>query len=117
MNGYEKLNTYIIDNQIDAKHLIFRNSTHSVEEAAKAASAKSDDIVKNICLISSEKKLIVAIVKGENRVSTKRVAKAFQIDRPVTASPEFILEKTGYPIGGVASFGYEAIFFVDDRVM
>ncbi len=117
MNGYEKLNTYIIDNQINAEHLIFKSSTHSVEEAAKAASAKSEDIVKNICLISSEKKLIVAIVKGEDRVSTKRVAKVLQIDRPVTANPEFILEKTGYPIGGVPSFGYEAIFLVDDKVI
>jgi prolyl-tRNA editing enzyme YbaK/EbsC (Cys-tRNA(Pro) deacylase) len=33
------------------------------------------------------------------------------------ATPDEILEKTGYPCGGTPSFGYEAMFLVDPRVM
>ena len=33
------------------------------------------------------------------------------------ASNEEVLEKTGYPPGGVPSIGYEATFLIDQRVM
>ena len=73
--------------------------------------------VKNICLVDSDGNLVVAIVKGEDRVSTTRVGKAIGKDKPRTATPEEILERTGYPCGGTPSFGYEAVFLVDERVM
>ena len=92
-------------------------STHSVEEAAMATNASPEDFVKNICLMSESLGLIVAIVKGENRVSTKKVAKILEIARPETASIDEILQFTGYPIGGVPSFGYEAVILIDEKVM
>lgn len=33
------------------------------------------------------------------------------------ATPGEILEKTGYPCGGTPSFGYQAMFLVDPKVM
>ena len=39
------------------------------------------------------------------------------IERPRIATPEDILQKTGYPCGGTPSFGYDATFLVDPRVM
>ncbi|MFQ6094564.1 MAG: aminoacyl-tRNA deacylase [Candidatus Bathyarchaeia archaeon] len=118
MNEYEeKLKLFMRDHNVRGEHLSFEQSCHSVKEAARAANANIEDFVKNICMIDSEGNLIVAIVKGEDRASTSRVAKALNIDRPRIATPEEILEKTGYPCGGVPSFGYEAIFLVDPRVM
>ncbi len=118
MNTYEdKLKRYIEENNIVCEHLIFKNSCHSVKEAAETAGAEMDDFVKNICMADSDGNIIVAIVKGEDRASTKRVARALCIERPNTAIPENIFEKTGYPIGGVPSFGYKAVFLIDERVM
>ncbi len=118
MNEYkEKLKAFIRDNAIQCEHFHFENSCHSVEDAAKAAKANKEDFIKNICMIDTQKNLIVAIVKGENRASTSRIAKALDIERPRTAKPEEILEKTGYPCGGVPSFGYPAKFLIDPRVM
>ncbi len=118
MNKYEeKLKMHIVENKVDCQHLVFEKSCHSVEEAAETAGANPEDFVKNICMSDSEGNIIVAIVKGEDRVGSKRVAKALGIERPKTARPENILEKTGYPVGGVPSFGYEAVFIVDERVM
>lgn len=37
--------------------------------------------------------------------------------RPRTATENEILEKTGYPCGGVPSFGYKATFIIDPKVM
>ena len=118
MNEFEeKIKKFIQDNNIEAEHLSFKQSCHSVEEAARAANVTREDFIKNICLIDSQGSLIVAIVKGEDKASMKRVAKALNIEKPRLATPEEILEKTGYPCGGVSSFGYQAKFLIDPRVM
>lgn len=117
MNYETKLKQWIVDNNIIAEHLSFTQSCHSVAEAAEAAHALPEDFVKNICLITSEGKLIVAIVKGEDRVSTTKVGTALGIERSVSATPGQMLEISGYPAGGISSFGYEATFLVDERVL
>ena len=113
----EKIKEYIKKHNLAAEHLSFTVSCHSVEEAAQAVKASRDDFVKNICMIDSQGSLIVAIVKGEDRASTERVAKALNIERPRLANPDEILEKSGFPCGGTPSFGFNATFLVDERVM
>ncbi len=118
MNEYDrKLSAYMQAHHINGEHLVFSQSCHSVAEAAAASGALPTDFVKNICMLDAQGAAIIAIVKGEDRASTSRVAKVLQIDRPRTAEPEEILEKTGYPCGGTPSFGYEARFLIDPKVM
>lgn len=113
----EKLKSWLKEHNIDAEHLSFKESCHSVEEAAKASNSKPDDFVKNICMLDNKGRLIVAIVKGEDRVSTTLVGKDLNIEKPKTATPDEILKLTGYPCGGTPSFGYDAIFLIDLKVM
>jgi len=118
MKEYEvKLKNYIIENNIDAEQIIFTKSCHSVQEAADAVGASPEDLVKNICMIDDNDNLIVAIVKGEDRVSMSRVGKALNINMPRIANESEILEKTGYPCGGVPSFGYKATYIIDLKVL
>ena len=118
MQHYEKkIKEYMKEKNIQAEHLSFMTSCHSVEEAANTVNASPEDFVKNICLMDAEKKLIVAIVKGEDRVCTRKIGKILDIERPKIATPQEILEKTGYICGGVPSFGYTATFLIDKRVM
>ncbi len=118
MNEYEKkLKQYMQEHGIIGEHLIFQESCHTVQEAAAAAKAKPEDFVKNLCLIDSEGNLITAIVKGEDRASIKNIGKELKIEAPRKATPEEILEKTGYPCGGTPSFGYKAKFLIDTKVM
>lgn len=112
----EKLKRYILTNNIDAQQYIFESPCHTVMEAASAANASPSDFIKCICLLSVDDNLIAAIVKGEDRVSTSRVAKALNMV-PRIATPEEILTKTGYLCGGIPAFGYEAIFLIDPTVM
>lgn len=118
MNEFEdKIKKFLIDSGAKAEHLVFEKSCHTVEEAAKAVNSTPEDLIKNICMIDDQGNLIVAIVKGEDRASTKRVGKALKIAPPRTAVPEEILKKTGYICGGVPSFGYKACFLIDPKVM
>ena len=113
----EKMKKYIKDNHIKAEHLSFKTSCHSVAEAMQAVNTSVEDFVKNICLIDNKGNLIVAIVKGENRASTSKISIQLGIERPRTANPQEILQKTGFVCGGVPSFGYPATFLIDPKVM
>jgi Cys-tRNA(Pro)/Cys-tRNA(Cys) deacylase len=112
-----KLKQYIRENRIPCEHLVFPERCHSVAEAAQAAGVTPQDFIKNICMIDSNGSLVVAIVKGEDRASTSRVAKVLKAESARIATPEEMLEKTGYPCGGTPSFGYPARFLIDDKVM
>jgi len=114
MNKFKK---YLAENNIPSEYLTFEQSCHSVAEAAQTANTSADNFVKNICFIDSDDNLIVAIVKGEDKVSVAKVAEILNIKKPRPATPAEILEKTGYPCGGTPSFGYPATFLVDTRVM
>lgn len=113
----EKLKKYIQDNNIKAEHFSFEVSCHSVAEAAQVVNAQAEDFVKNICMTDKDKNLIVAIVKGENNASASRIAKALNIEKATVCTPEYILNVIGYPCGGTPSFGYNAKFLIDPKVM
>ncbi|MFQ6014849.1 MAG: YbaK/EbsC family protein [Anaerolineae bacterium] len=116
-NSYEeKLLRFIAEHEIQAEHLSLEQSCRSVAEAARAVNAAADEFVKNICMIDAEGELIVAIVKGEDRVSRKRVGRVLGIVPPRLATAEEILERTGYPCGGTPSFGFQATFLIDPKV-
>ncbi len=118
MNEHEdKLKAFMKKHHVVGEHLSFTQSCHTVEEAAAAAQAPLDAFVKNVCMIDGSGNVIVCIVKGEDRASTERVAKALGIERPRLARPDEILLKTGYPCGGTPSFGFTAQFLVDDKVI
>ncbi|HUR67982.1 MAG TPA: YbaK/EbsC family protein [Candidatus Thermoplasmatota archaeon] len=114
-----RLRDWMAARRVDAQHLVFAESTHSVAEAARAAGAPEDEFVKSICMVApGAEALLVAIVKGEDRASATRVAEALgRAERPRLATPEEMLARTGYPAGGTPPFGFEASFLVDERVM
>ncbi|MHB0989620.1 MAG: YbaK/EbsC family protein [Bellilinea sp.] len=111
-----RLKTTIAEHGWPVEHLTFDQSTHSVAEAAQAAGVIPQDFVKNICLIAPDGRLVVAIVKGEDRVSMVNVAEALDLDgTPRLATAEEILARTGYPMGGTPSFGFDALFVMDEH--
>ena len=118
MSDYEeKLKRFLLENNIEAEHIHFESTVHTVEDACREAKAQPDDFAKTICMVGSDGRAIGALVLGSDRASTERVAKALNIERPHVATPEEALEKTGYLVGGTPPFGYEAFFVIDEKVM
>ncbi len=113
----QKLKDFLTKHEVEYQYLHFSTSCHSVQDAAESMKASVNDFIKNICMIDSDDNAIVAIVKGEHRASTSRIAKALNISRPRIAKPHEIVKKTGYPCGGVPAFGFSAIFLIDPKVM
>jgi prolyl-tRNA editing enzyme YbaK/EbsC (Cys-tRNA(Pro) deacylase) len=118
MNRFEKkLKRFIETHEIQAEHLSFDRSCHSVEAAAEAASVRPEDFIKSICMLAQDGGAIVAVVKGEDRVSPSAVAKVLGVRTPRLMTPDEMLRRTGYPCGGTPPFGFDATFLVDPRVM
>jgi len=118
MREYEdKLKKIIEEQGIRAEHLSFETSCHSVADAAETVGAEPEDFIKSICMVGDGGEVVVAIVKGEDRASTSRVAKVLKGGRPRVAAPDEVLELTGFPVGGTPGFGFEATYLVDPRVM
>jgi len=112
----QKLKKFLETNSVRAEQILFRESVHSVEEAARALNASAADLIKSIVFLGSDQ-LIVAIVSGEDRVSSGRVGRALEVPVPRIATSKEVLKYTGYPIGGVPPFGYHATVLIDTRVL
>jgi prolyl-tRNA editing enzyme YbaK/EbsC (Cys-tRNA(Pro) deacylase) len=116
VDGAAKLRAWLAEHGVEGEVAEFAASTHSVEEAAAAAGTTVDALVKSIVMVrEGDGALAVAIVRGDDRASTKRVATA--LGAPVRlATPEEVLARTGYPAGGTPPLGFEATWLVDERV-
>lgn len=117
MSDEARLQQWIDRHGIEAALVRYAESCHTVEEAAAATGAGVEAIVKNICMIGPDNELIVAILPGAERASTRRVGKALGIAPPRVASPDEVLARTEFPAGGTPSFGFAAQFVVDPQVL
>lgn len=117
MDAYgEKVRRYIREKEIVCEFLCFKQTCHTVEDSAKAANTSAENIVKNVCMISREDKTVVAVIKGDAKVDMKKVSMLLGSAVRLAKGDE-VLERTGYLAGGVPSFGFDAIFLIDQKVM
>ena len=112
-----KLQTFIATHSVQAEHLVFATSCHSVAEAAEAAGVTPQDFVKTICMLSKLGQVVAVIVKGVDRADRSAAQKLLGNGKLSLASPADMLEKTGFPAGGTPPFGFAATFLVDERVL
>jgi prolyl-tRNA editing enzyme YbaK/EbsC (Cys-tRNA(Pro) deacylase) len=113
---HDKLLAVIAEKGIQCDHLIFDRSTHSVAEAAAAAGITAEDFIKSICMMTTDGRVVVAVVKGEDRADRRAVQQLLGLTKLSIASPQEMLDKTGYPAGGTPPFGFAATFVIDERV-
>ena len=94
-------------------------TTRTADDAARAAGCQVGQIVKS--LIFKGKKTqqpILVATSGANRVNEKKIANI--ISEPLAkADAEFVREKTGFAIGGVAPVGHvqQIRIFIDEDLL
>ncbi len=113
----EKIMIFARDNDVQGECLHFETSCHSAQEAADVAGADILDIVKNICYITENDDVVTAIVQGQEKVDKDKIKALLGGGDIRMATKDEVLLKTGYPTGGVPSFGYPALFLVDTKVL
>ena len=116
MNAHEeKLKKFLEENKSTAEQLTFPTSCHSVAEAAVAAKASPDDFIKSIVFIA-EGEAVIAIVRGIHKADPQKVSEYVGKEARI-AKPEEVLEKTGYPVGGVPPVSTDVKTLIDPEVM
>ncbi|OIO26571.1 hypothetical protein AUJ14_01485 [Candidatus Micrarchaeota archaeon CG1_02_55_22] len=117
MDVYEqKFADYCKSKKLFFQPLYFEASTHSVADAAKAANCTEKDLVKNLCLLTRSGGLVVAILRGDSRLDKAKLEQLVG-ERLSFCSAEQVLEKTGYPAGGVPSLGLTGRIFIDALIV
>lgn len=85
----------------------FPEGTRTAEDAARAIGCSVGQIVKSLVFIADGTP-VVALVSGEHRVDTGRLAAATAASEVRRATGEEARAATGFAIGGVPPFGHAA---------
>ena len=93
----------------------YKEGTKSSEDAAKQLGCEVSNIAKSIVFVGRDSAIIV-VTSGINKVDRKRKLKRLLGYKPSQASPEYVLNKTGYSVGGIPPFGHleKCIIICDD---
>jgi prolyl-tRNA editing enzyme YbaK/EbsC (Cys-tRNA(Pro) deacylase) len=85
--------------------LEFEQSTHSSAEAAAAIGCDVAQIAKSMLFRAADGTPVLVVASGTNRVDEKKVA-AFLGQKVSRADAAFVLDRTGFAVGGVPPVGY-----------
>jgi len=90
---------------LDAEIRVFPEGTKTAEDAAKAVGCPVSAIVKSLVFVVDDEP-VVALVPGDLRLDTSRLAEAAGGESARRASLEEVREATGYAAGGTPPFGH-----------
>jgi Cys-tRNA(Pro)/Cys-tRNA(Cys) deacylase len=95
-----------------------KGRVHSVAAASSELGLPPAHFIKTLVFIGPEEELILAIVKGTDRASSKRISKALEISPPRLATPDEAVRMTGYEVGGTPPVSIQsANVLIDSNVM
>ena len=106
------------EGRVEARIEEFADGTLTAADAAKAAGAPIEQIVKTL-VFSCDGRAIVVLVPGDRRADTGRIAVAAGCARVKGVGADAVEQLTGFPPGGVAPFplpGIETIL-IDRAVL
>jgi uncharacterized protein len=102
------LRSGIASGAIDAEVVFPGVPTPTVPDAAVALGVSEREIIKSLLFEDGAGRVVLAIVSGTTRVNRQRLAGEIGAGRVKMATPERVLERTGYPAGGTPPVGHVA---------
>jgi len=106
MTGLERVRNALARLGAECEVVELPDSTRTAADAAKAIGCTVAQIAKSIIFrAATSDRSVLVIASGTNRVNEKRIAGL--IGEPLErATPDFVRERTGFAIGGVAPVGH-----------
>ena len=99
----ERVARVLKEGRVEARIEEFKEGTPTADDAARAAGAPVDRIVKSL-VFSCDGRAIVVMVPGARRAATAKIAAVAGCDRVKGVGADAVEELTGFPAGGVAPF-------------
>jgi prolyl-tRNA editing enzyme YbaK/EbsC (Cys-tRNA(Pro) deacylase) len=118
--GATELSGYMQAHAIAGELLRLSVPTPTVETAAQAVSALPEQIIKSILFIVAEQP-VLAIACGTSNIARRAIADEYGVGKKKVklASPEMVLEISGYEVGAMPPFGHRQPLttLIDRRVL
>lgn len=98
--------------------LEFEQPTGTSEEAAAAIGCTIAQIAKSVLFKTKDSDPVLVVASGPNRVDDKKIRDLLG-QKVKSCQPDYVLEKSGYPIGGVSPVGHvvKPVAFIDEDLM
>ena len=118
--GVLELKAFMQSRGIQGEILNLDVATPTVESAAQAVGAKVEQIIKSILFVIDDQP-VLAIACGISSINRRAIAELYQVGkkRVKLASPEKVLEISGYEVGAMPPFGHRLPLttLIDPRVL
>jgi prolyl-tRNA editing enzyme YbaK/EbsC (Cys-tRNA(Pro) deacylase) len=118
--GVLDLRAFMQSQRIQGEILNLDVATPTVESAAQAVGAKVEQIIKSILFVIDDQP-VLAIACGISSINRRAIAELYQVGkkRVKLASPEKVLEISGYEVGAMPPFGHRQPLttLIDPRVL
>ena len=101
--SYERVKQYFNDHNIPNEIIILKESSATVELAARALGREPGEIAKSLALKLKDGRIIILVVCGTARIDNRRYKDTFQCKAQMLTYEE-TLSATGHPVGGVCPF-------------
>jgi len=102
----EKVRRFLRKAGYGGQILFSRDTIFTVEDASRTVGAPREAILKTIVL-QADGRFVLALMSGTNRVDLKAVRKLLPGVKKISmASPEIVLEYSGFAVGGVPPVGF-----------
>jgi len=111
-NASQRLSAWAGGAGLDLDIRVFPEGTRTAIDAANAIGCEVAAIVKSLVFIVDGEP-VVALVPGDLRLDTAKLAAAAGGNRAGRASLEQVREATGYAAGGTPPFGHDCRVFAD----
>ena len=90
---------------IDYQVLVHAHKAMNVEEAAAERGVPMRQVVKSLLVRRPDRRHILALVRGDQRLSLKKLARMVGVKELEMAPPADVPRITGYQVGAVAPLG------------
>lgn len=90
---------------ISYRFFVHPGPVRSLEQAARERGHRPEQVVRSILFRLEEDEFVMVLVAGPDQISWPALRSYLGHSRMTMASPEEVLETTGYPVGAVSPFG------------
>jgi prolyl-tRNA editing enzyme YbaK/EbsC (Cys-tRNA(Pro) deacylase) len=114
-NYSERVRAFLTSRNIWHHFIEFSEPVKTVEQAAKKVQVEK--IAKSIVMVDSDDDSLVVIVPAKSKVSHRKIKILLAVRDVRLASPEEVLDRSGYPAGGVSPFNNISRVLLDPQVL
>lgn len=117
LSPLERVREYVKRHDPSLEPLVFAEMMKTSEEAARVLGVEIGQIAKSI-LFRSKDRYGLFVAAGDVRIHPKQVKKCLEGGQPKMASPEEVVEITGFQVGAVCPFALlqEVPVFIDESL-